>query len=109
MLWNILIKRLWGKIGIMTYRVVQERDHESKRGPIYGRWYFALGIRLIAVQEANFEPGKSCMTLKTGFMNGLVVPLSVLWSVWDCSLLFSLRLTVMSHSTAPNMGPWSET
>ena len=59
----------------MTYRVVQERDRENKRGPIYGRWYFALGIRLLAVQEANFEPGKSCMTLKTGFMNGLVVPL----------------------------------
>ena len=37
---------------------------------------FALGVRIVAVQDANFE---SCMTLKRGFMNGPAMPLFVQW------------------------------
>ena len=49
----------------------------------------ALGLQLVAVQEANFEPGKSCMMLKRGFMNRLVDRLCLSLFYGGCELAHS--------------------
>ena len=55
----------------LLYRMVQEGDHESKRSPIYSRWYVCIGSVTRCCSGGNFEPGKFCMMLNRGFMNGL--------------------------------------
>ena len=42
--------------------------------------------QITAVQKANFEPGESCMALKRGFMNRLVVRLCLSLSYGGCGL-----------------------
>ena len=69
---------------------------------------FALGIRVIGVQEANFEPGKSCMTLKRGLHERLVVRLC-LSVLWLCSqLCLTLRPLVWGRGVRHNCEPEGE-
>ena len=73
MLWNILIKQLWGKQKSWPIVWCKNEIMEVNEVRYTVAGIFALEVRLAAVQKANFEPGISCRTLKRGFMNGLVV------------------------------------
>ena len=50
---------------------------------------FALGIRLIAVQEADFEPAKSCMTL-----TGVILTLGMLANPNEVPPAYQLPLLI---------------